>query len=184
MLSQLAGIAEQRQVAIIMVTHLNKNSGANPLYRLMGSLGFGATARAVWMVTKDDLDENNRLFLGAKNNIAETSGSGLSFKIIDMVVRWGAEAINMTAAEYFNAQYGGKPGPEQTTRLKVKDWLNDILKDGPSWVSDIEDAAKHEGFVWRTVQRAKKDLGIKSGKNGLGRWYWRKADQPDDPPKE
>ena len=71
LLTPLAAMASKRKVAIVVVTHLNKSSQANALYRASGSLAFVAAARAVFSVVKDPDDPDRRLFLPIKNNLGD-----------------------------------------------------------------------------------------------------------------
>src|SRR5690606_36902792 len=57
--------------AIVCVHHLNKTNSRSGMYRVMGSLGFTAAARAVWGVARDPKDRERRLLLPVKVNLAE-----------------------------------------------------------------------------------------------------------------
>src|SRR5262245_3338927 len=50
-------------------------------------------------------------------------------------------------------------------------WLETLLRTGPMNVRDIEAAAAGAGMSMRTVERAKKRLGIKADRVGKG-WCW------------
>lgn len=78
LLSPLAAMAARLRVAVVLVSHLRKQSEGPVLYRAMGSLAFTAAARAAWMVIRDqnDPDGDRRLFLPVKNNLtADRNGS-------------------------------------------------------------------------------------------------------------
>ncbi len=47
-LTKLASLAEKHNVAVVGVSHLNKNRSATANHRIIGSVAFNATARAVW----------------------------------------------------------------------------------------------------------------------------------------
>ena len=56
----------------------------------------------------------------------------------------------------------------------AKDFLLDLLADGELAQKQIEADAKGASHSWRTVQRAKKELNIRSSKSKLdNRWYWK-----------
>jgi hypothetical protein len=48
-------------------------------------------------------------------------------------------------------------------------WLVQTLSNGPQPVKWIEEAAEKAGHAWRTVERAKADLGVKSDRIGFGK---------------
>jgi len=71
LLAPLAALATKHQVAVILISHLNKGgANADALMRVTGSLAFVAAARAAFIVAKDSENPARRLFLPAKNNIA------------------------------------------------------------------------------------------------------------------
>lgn len=52
-------------------------------------------------------------------------------------------------------------------------WLSDLLEDGAVSVRNIRESAKSEGFAWRTVERAKKDVEAHALKAPVtGEWRW------------
>ena len=50
-------------------------------------------------------------------------------------------------------------------------WLRRELEDGPRAVKAIQDAAEQAGHSWRTIERAKKELGAEA-KQGPNGWTW------------
>jgi putative DNA primase/helicase len=61
-------------------------------------------------------------------------------------------------------------------RDDVAAWLRDVLADGPVPVIDLQAEADERGFGWRTVERAKAEVGVEAyregGVAGEGRWVW------------
>jgi putative DNA primase/helicase len=137
------------------------------------------------LVEKDPDDQDRRLFLQIKNNIAKDPG-GLAFRIGQQLlpgditgssIFWDSERVSCTADQVLAANENASDRPAQT---EAEDFLRDILRDGPRPAKDVEAEAKEAGISWRTVNRAKKTLGVvaerkaESGQ-GLGRggrWYW------------
>src|SRR6185295_18725076 len=81
----LARLAELHDVAILCVSHLNKGGDNKALYRVTGSLAFGAAARTVHLVGThpDELEKSDphRVFTPIKNNLAQRGTPSLVFKI-------------------------------------------------------------------------------------------------------
>ncbi|MGH8570402.1 MAG: hypothetical protein ACREXU_20960 [Gammaproteobacteria bacterium] len=91
-------------------------------------------------------------------------------------MEWDGERVNMTADEAL-APAGD---PEDKSDLEVaKEFLRGLLANGPVPSKQIRADAAGACYAWRTIERAKKALGIESVKEGghLGggaqRWVWR-----------
>lgn len=178
LLAPLAKLAAERGVAVVAVTHLNKNANGPAIYRSMGSLAFAAAARAVWMVTKDKDDPSRRLMLPAKNNIAPDV-NGLAYRIegeaMAAKVLWDDEPVNCSADEALAPV--GDPR-DRTDREQAADWLREALQDGPVPSVELFAQAKENGIAGRTLRRAYKDLGGKPMKVDFsGGWCWKLPDE-------
>jgi AAA domain len=173
LLAPMAAVASKYSVAIVMVTHLRKSSGA-AIYRTMGSLAFAAAARAVWGVVADPDDKARRLFVPVKQNLAPDQG-GLAFRIEapDGIARiaWEPGAVAIDA----NLAMGGFETHEDSSeRREAMDWLRDILGPGPQPVPEIKRQSAQAGLAWMTVRRAADSLDVKkrkAGGSGVG-WEW------------
>ena len=166
-LSGLATIAEQHNIAVVGVLHLRKNSSDRAIYRAMGSLGFVSAPRAVWAVSRDKQDRENRLMTCVKFNIGPEP-TGLAFTIEDAgLIHWGAEPVTMTADEALSVE---RP-QARTARDDASDWLLEILAVGPMLSNDLKAAAKRDGISWRTLNRAKNELGVRARRHATG-WRW------------
>jgi putative DNA primase/helicase len=57
---------------------------------------------------------------------------------------------------------------------KAKDFLRDLLADGPLGPKQVKSAAEGNGHSWATIRRAKDALGVEAHKAGFGyEWVWR-----------
>jgi hypothetical protein len=54
---------------------------------------------------------------------------------------------------------------------EATDFLLDLLLDGPLPTKDVRAAARDAGHMWRTIERAKSELKILTGKRADG-WPW------------
>ncbi len=184
LLSPLSTLAEQFNVAIVVVTHLNKSSG-NAIYRSIGSIAFTAAARSVIGVTKDRDDPSRRLVLPVKNNLGcDTSGMAYRIETADNgapVIMWEPDPVDIDINEVLNQSSDG----EQWARNEVSDWLLSELDGNPVPAKELKKRAAEAGHAWRTVERAKAQLKIPSKKDGMsGPWLWWHPDdafkKPDD----
>ncbi|PHQ81814.1 MAG: hypothetical protein COB69_03630 [Phycisphaera sp.] len=177
LLAPLSALAEKYGVAIVAVTHLNKNSGGAAIYRTMGSLAFTAAARAAWVVSKDNDDPSRRLLLPIKNNIAPDTG-GLAYRIEPQgvngcpVVAWEPDAVIASADELLSQNQSNQCGGALE---EAEQWLLDVPSDGPVSAAEIKETASRDGIKPRTLDRAKKSLGVNATREGYasdGRWVW------------
>ncbi len=179
LLSPLSTLAEQFNVAIVVVTHLNKSSG-NAIYRSIGSIAFTAAARSVIGVTKDRDDPSRRLVLPVKNNLGcDTSGMAYRIETADNgapVVMWEPDPVDIDINEALSTE----SDDYRTERQEAGDWLETELLGKPIAASELRRMAAAAGHSWTTVKRAKKDIGAEAKKCGFkGGWMWY---HPDDLP--
>jgi hypothetical protein len=176
------GLAEATGCAVLVVRHLNKAPGGNPLYRGGGSIGIGGAARSVLLVAQDPHDETRRIIASAKSNLGPTP-EALAYRIVAdelrdcALVSW-AGTVAYSAADLLTSPV------EAPKRDQAEELLSELLADGPMRQSDIKRHTDAAGVSWRTVETAKKRLGIISeqrpveGKRGAGPSWWRLPNAP------
>ena len=166
--------------------HFNKKIDVdNALARIADSLAFGAVARHCF-VTTDDPENERRLLVKAKNNLApdvkalsyriETRLAGEDHRdgrsIYAPLIIWGTEHVEISALQAMQAESGGRSA--SNPRKDAKDLLLKLLDGAEMAQKDIEDRAEGECISLKTLKRAKKDLGVESYKDGMsGGWMWR-----------
>ncbi|MDO8514224.1 MAG: bifunctional DNA primase/polymerase [bacterium] len=187
LLAPLAALAVKHKVAIIVVDHLNKNSGEhNSLYRAGGSLGFVAAARAVYLVAKDKENPERRLMVPIKNNIAKEN-TALAYTVTGApngaaVIVWEADPVRITANEILGSM-------ESEEQRSDTDWavivLRQVLFAGPLPAKQVFTECKQAGLGEKQVRRAGKKLGINPKKIGFNQgWTWALPDREDAPQGE
>jgi hypothetical protein len=193
-LEPMAEMAARHGAAVIGITHFSKGDGASAMNRFIGSIAFIAAARSAFVVTADpDSDmPGRRLFLPVKNNLAPL-GDGLSFQIEQHMIAgdicasmavWGGDTVTKTADAILAA--GAEDSPQRT---EAAEFLRACLADGPKPSKDIEADAKGAGLSWRTVMRAKGDVGIvcnpqsvsREGGPPINKWFWSLPQSPTWP---
>ncbi|MHC4905015.1 MAG: AAA family ATPase, partial [Planctomycetota bacterium] len=173
-LRPLAEMADEMNVAVVCISHLNKNGGGNAKYRITGSVAFTAFGRSAWMVCEDQEDDTGqrRFMLPIKNNLTEAKKNGLAYRIIDNALQWESEPVELSAQDYISQH---SPGPEPTERNEAEQFLLDVLADGSLGVKEIMSQARSNGISKATLRRAKSDLDIVTQKVGYGKdsvWRW------------
>jgi len=197
LLTPLHDTADRFDVAVLTVNHLNKGSGP-AIRRVNGSIGFVAAARAAFVVAADPEDHTRRLFLPTKNNNAKDQ-DGLAYRIESYTipgeigtsrVMWEEAPVRMTADD---ALAPAGDNDERSALEEAKDFVRDLLGDGPVPSKLVRSNADGAGHHWRTIERASRAVGVESYREGgLGKegvWYWRLRSPvetpatPQSPPK-
>lgn len=170
-LAPLAALAQEKNAAVVLVAHQRKGKAINPDDMTLGSIGFTAIARSVLHLMRDPDDEDRRLLLPGKMNLA-VPAPGLAFTIggEPARVQWASDPVTITAAEVLAKSNGGSSAGDE-----AGDWLRDVLSNGPFPVSEIRSMVQRDGLAWRTVERAKKRIKATATREGFasgGRWMW------------
>lgn len=180
-LEPIGEMAERLRVAVLSVTHFSKGSAAptKALHKFIGSIAFVAAARAAFVVLEDNSDKDLRLLLHAKNNLA-AQPQGLAFRLEQRIIgegiptsriEWEQEPVGITADEVLSAPASSKRNNSAVEEAKF--FLLELLADGPVLAKQVWSEADNVGLARATVNRAKKELGIKPGKIGMeGGWAW------------
>lgn len=153
-----------RGISVLSVSHLSKAAN-RAVNRVNGSIAFVAASRAVWQVEQDEVGSDRKLFLNVKNNLGHAGG--LAYKIsIDLhKLIWEEDAVNLVADDV-----GGDKAVRP--RDEAAGWLRDVLRAGEVSSKVIFQIADEEGHARRTVERAKKEIGVESFRKGPYN-YWR-----------
>jgi hypothetical protein len=183
-LEPIGEFADRVQVAVLSVTHFSKggaNSTTKALHRFIGSIAFVGAPR-VALVVIEDAQNDRRLLLHAKNNLAPPP-LGLAYRIKEKIVGqpgrsvtapyvvWDGEHVTVTANEALAAD--ATTGGNNTASSEAEDFLRELLANGPVAAKQIRANAEAAGLSWSTIKRAKSRLGIKAEKAGMdGAWSW------------
>jgi hypothetical protein len=176
-LAALSALAEETGAAVVIVRHLNKSGGKNPVYRGGGSIGIIGAARSGMLVAKDTEDEDLRVLSMSKSNLAAPVSS-LTFTLEEadngaVRVEWLGES-ELTAAELLGATTNEQPSAVEA----AEEFLRTLLADGPVAQREVQAAAREAGISMSTAKKAKRELGVQSvavreeGVRGVQGWSW------------
>jgi len=176
-LAPLARLAGETGAAILAIRHLSKGASAKALYRGGGSIGIIGAARAGMLLARnpDDPDGPGRILAQTKSNVGafppsmalhiEEAPNGASLIIWDGTSTHTAASLSALPTD-----------DESRSELdNAKDFLRIILADGVTDVGTARAEAKQAGVSDRTLDRAKRDIGVRSTRNGFGKgavWFW------------
>jgi len=167
-LGKLADVAAKYQCAVVLVGHLNKSYSGKNLYRGLGSIDIAAIARSVLMIARDSANSSIRYMFPVKASLAP-EGSAIGFTFADGQFQWLGECdIDSTTIE-------GSIFSRNEKIERAKAYLIRILKEGALPSNHIYKMVEHLDVGKRTVETAKKELGIQAFRKN-NTWYWRLPD--------
>ena len=165
MTKRLSLLAEKYKCAILLIGHMNKVGGNKAAYRGMGSIDFFAVARSVLLVGRIEGESDLRAVVQIKNNLA-AFGHSKAFHLTETGFEWIGD-YEITADEVL-----GGIAPKVNKLEQAKKMLRELAKTS-AFVqsSEIFDKAEELNISKRTLENAKKELGIKARRIGNS-WYW------------
>ena len=174
-LEDLRVLAQVHGFAVVLVMHTRKAGADTALNRLAGSQAYGALVRSALMVAPVADDEDGRSALAhVKHNLAAKQPT-LAYTVGADGVTWLGE-IEIDEDEVA----GNGDDPQRTGREEAVAFLRDLLADGPVAAKDVRDQAEDAGIAARTLDRAKRNLGVISARDG-SRWSWSLPRTPSAP---
>ncbi len=169
-LERLAAIAQQRDVAILCVSHNNKNENMRPLYRSNGSIAFTGIARAVLSLEKDEQDPSYRYLSLIKSNY------GVDLKSFCFIVEPTVVEVDSITIDTSRIKWVKRQKPEPVKNEKQIERAMALLRQQFEQTSELPAAlliekAKKANISEASLQRGREQLGIITCKKTNG-WYW------------
>ncbi|MFI3250803.1 MAG: AAA family ATPase [Eubacteriales bacterium] len=159
---KIGKVAEETGCAIVMIGHMNK-SGGKSTYRSIGSMDIVASVRSVLIVGRDPDNPESRIIAHSKSNLAPL-GTSLRFSICDGLVFDGESPLTAD-------QLIGFSGSSRNVKEEAKVLLKQILMIAPVEANSVYLQGKEANISKRTIDTAKKELGIISNKVA-DKWLW------------
>jgi predicted DNA-binding protein (UPF0251 family) len=102
--------------------------------------------------------------------------SGLAYTIVDGVVQWADEPVDMTADELESLELSSDK-TKGAARQKAKEFLEVTLASGWLPSKELFETADRMGIKQKTLRRALKDMGCRKRKDGMeGGFSWALSD--------
>lgn len=171
---RLAEIARTTPCAVVLLGHLNKNSSAHPLMRILGSIDFVGASRSVLLVGKDPDEQDTRGIAQIKSNVGPF-GEPRGFRLDGDEFSW-TDGSRLDAARML------QPAAIQaalTSRERCEHWMRGLFRDtNVVEAPKRDDGGKTNGFTTYVVDATKKKLGVISVKDSMadGGWAWKMGD--------
>ena len=176
-------MADRKKVAVLTNTHFAKSGAANKSrasHRVIGSTAFIALPRVALSVVQDSEDEERRLVLHLKNNIAPAA-KGLAFKLVQKLacyideppaplyascVEWEAEYVSTTADEAIaehedKLRSGAKKERAAPARDAAEAFIRELFKGRESETlasKEIIEAAREADITPKALREARERL--------------------------
>jgi hypothetical protein len=165
MTKKLGALADKYKCAIVLIGHMNKASGNKAAYRGMGSIDFFAVARSVLLVGRVEGEPELRAVVQIKNNLA-VFGHPKAFALSESGFRWIGD-YDITVDEVL-----GGIAPKANKMEQAKIMLRELAETRNAvQSSEVFEMADEQGISKRTMENAKKELGIRAKKINNS-WYW------------
>jgi putative DNA primase/helicase len=161
-IGNLRSLAKKHDTAILIVRHTTKSGGSTHLQRGNGSIAFHARARSALLAGK----ESGRFVLvHSKSNYAKPSAS-LQW---DITPEGGLSWAGHGSHSEFDILGDRHQIQEPQGAVQALDGL--LIESGGRILQSEVKAQLEASFSWRTIERAKKELGVKSVREGDA-WVW------------
>ena len=177
-LSRLSAMAENTGCTVLLLRHLNKAKGSDPMYRGGGSIGIVGAARAGMLVAADPDDPDIRVLASTKSNLGRPPSS-LTYRLADTGT--GVARVEWIGTDERDARTlladTGRDGDEDDNSILgiVRAYLTECGGKAPA--NDVLKHTRSAGLSDNSVKkaRARKSSGITTERSGFGKgasWLW------------
>jgi AAA domain-containing protein len=188
-LASITYMAARTGAAVLIIRHMNKSGGTNPLYRGGGSIGIVGAARSGMLAAPDPDDDSRRILAVTKANLAKEPPA-LAYRLIEDE-RYGVARITWDGATSHKAadllRLPAREGQDDApARHEAQAILAEILAEGPLPARTVKALAGEAGVSERTLARAREALGVTTQREGFGkgaRYVWALPDPSCVPPQ-
>ena len=177
-LASMAYTAARTGAAVLIVRHINKSGGSNPLYRGGGSIGIVGAARSGLLAAPDPDDDGRRILAVTKSNLAAMP-EALAYRLVEEE-RYGVARVVWDGATAHKAADllrtpARDDGWEAPAREEGEAFLRELLANGPVPARQVKAEARQASIAERTLDRARQAIGARTRRDGFGpgsRYVW------------
>lgn len=164
-------IAKHFNCSVLVLRHLTKSKGGDKaIYRGQGSIAFTGLARVVMTVGQSPEDPDVRVMAVTKINVTKPP-KAVCFTIQEMPndhskFVWG-DFVNLTSDDILNVTASKMKGGNGSDAVEeAKEFLQEVLEEGPEEVAKLKRMAEKRSIAWRTLSRAAEALGVEEIETG------------------
>lgn len=171
-LSRLSALADRTDCTVLLLRHLNKAKGGDPMYRGGGSIGIVGAARSGLLVATDPDDPDRRILASVKSNLGPAPES-LAYRLVGSG-HYGVARVQWEGQTTHTARtLLAEPSDDDGAQSEAESWLQDYLTEqGAVSSKEAKTEAAKVGIKDRTLQRASKRLGVTVDSRGFPRVTW------------
>lgn len=178
-LEPIAQSAAKNDYAVIGICHFGKRDGADTGKLILGSVAWSQVARSVLAVAQNE-DSGDLVITNTKKNLAATTSSAAA-RIVSATVSTEDGDTHVGRIEWLGDTdedarelLRGAADDDRTERDDAADWLREYLTAiARPKSADVKKAGLVAGFSDRTLQRARRALGVTIADEGFPRvTYW------------
>lgn len=170
-LHELSTLAELTGATVLLIRHLNKGTGGNPLYRGGGSIGIVGAARSAYLIARDPDDRDRLIMASTKSNLA-AAPSSLAFRLESVPelgcarITWESEPVEYTADRLLSGPTSDEDREDEDEAVRwLKEYLTEGDRGGSAPAREVFKAARADGIQDRRLQRARRRAGVSSARN-------------------
>jgi AAA domain len=170
--ARLKLLAEEFNIAIVLIRHLNKALGGSALLRGSGSIAIAAQARSVMLVAKEQLAPDRRILAMVKTNL-DAMPCSLSFlstrNSLGSTIQWMGPC-EYTADELVRRMDGKAIPPAVQNAMN---FLQTTLYgcNGCTW-AELSELAARQGIPEITLRRARSEVRLEKKAKGKDIVVW------------
>jgi hypothetical protein len=178
LIAQLATLAAETGIAVLVIRHLNKDSKtSNPMYRGGGSIGLNAAARSVFVIGSTTENPDLHVLAWVKGNLGKKPPA-LGYRIVEREIGgeiktakldWLESPLDVTARDLLREPVetrarGPKPDKLEAAKALIAHELGDGVEHPGA---HLDAAARVAGISIRTMNDAARALGVRRRKGGF-----------------
>lgn len=205
-LDAVGALCKQYGCTPLYVRHIGKARRDKALHAGLGSIDISANMRSVLFLGEDPDNPKRRIIGHSKVNNAPLGQSmaylvenithnvlapdGTSIEVEAPKLKWDGRspltANDLSAPPIVDDE-------DKSALEQAREFLTELLEDGPVLYDDVKDAGKKSGHAWRTIRRAKPLVGVKARRRELAdktllecpyEWYLPDGTPPGGPPPD
>lgn len=162
-------LAKDFDIGILIARHLRKQTSDTAMHMGQGSMAFGGAVRSGMIVTPHPTQARWRVLAHYKASYAEEAASE-AFEICTPPKGGAARVVWRGPVEMSANELVAQSSVQETMLDRAARALEEYLTSGPAKARDVIEAMKKKGVQERTLDRAKKKLGVVSGHGPGAKW--------------
>jgi RecA/RadA recombinase len=182
LLAPLMRLADHHQIAVVVVTHLNKGMGLDSVNRITGSNALPAASRITYVVGEHPHEEDAYCIAVAKSNLSPVK-TGIGYRVVSDRVNGGIETskvewmpghVDVSGDELLSQPRESDEDLDvNSAKGQAAAFLLEQLRDGAVATKTLIERADEAGIAEKTLRRAKDRIHVRATRpGGRGPWVW------------